>query len=111
MPLVEIQPGGEMNPGPMLLPVGSEGVRPGTEILEGQYQGGRYAPHLGNMLMKYRDYQGEGGWPHLGRVRNEANTFTCPTEGDPCIPLQPPPPVASWVLWSQPHGREGEWLL
>lgn len=39
MPSVEIQPGGEMNPGPKVLPVGGERVRPGTKILEGQYQG------------------------------------------------------------------------
>lgn len=54
MPSVEIQSGGGMNPRPTLLPVGRKGVRPGTESLEGQYQGGQYAPHLGNMLMEYR---------------------------------------------------------
>lgn len=44
MPSVEIQPGGGMNPRPKLLPVGCERVRPGTKILEGQYQGVHMLP-------------------------------------------------------------------
>lgn len=96
MPSVEIQPSGGMNPRPKLLPVGGEKVRSGSNIWEGQYGGGLYAPHLGKMLMGYRDLQSEGGQPHLGRVIIELNTFTCPTERGPCILLHPPPPVASW---------------
>lgn len=96
MPSVEIQSGGGMNPRPKLLPVGGERVRPGTKILEGQYQGGTYAPDLSEMFMGYRDWRGEGSWSHLGWVRNEPNTFTCPAESDPCIPLLLPLPVATW---------------
>lgn len=77
MPSVEIQPGGGMNPRPTLLPVGCKGVRPGTESLEGQYQGGQCAPHLGDMLMESRARKTGPTW----WGRNEPSTPICPQKG------------------------------
>lgn len=106
MPSVEIQPSGGMNPRPKLLPVGGEKVRSGSKIWEGQYRGGLYAPHLGKMLMGYRDLQSEGGQPHLGRVINEPNTSTCYRKG-PLYTSSSPSPSGFLVLWLKQHGKEG----